>query len=280
MSMGINGVTQAANGTQYEAPTVKSSEDKLSKKAQDYLADLRSKYGDYDFIIANDSDDKKTLVKQSTKSVSAVFSTAEMERMAKDEKYAAEKLRNVDTAVRNGNKIAEDYGAVYEKGSNQNSGLYSINKKSQADRTALVDQLKADMESRKSQLIDLVHKTLSGQIDSFGKASDENSIWRTLASGKFTVDAATKAQAQKDISEDGYWGVKQTSQRLFDFASALAGDDVDKMKEMQAAMEKGYNQATKTWGRELPSISKDTIDAANKLFEDYYNSKKTEVITE
>ena len=279
MAMGINGVT-AANGTQYEAPTVKSSEDKLSKKAQDYLADLRSKYGDYDFIIANDSDDKKALVKQSTKSVSAVFSTAEMERMAKDEKYAAEKLRNVDTAVRNGNKIAEDYGAVYEKGSNQNSGLYSINKKSQADRTALVDQLKADMESRKSQLIDLVHKTLSGQIDSFGKASDENSIWRTLASGKFTVDAATKAQAQKDISEDGYWGVKQTSQRLFDFASALAGDDVDKMKEMQAAMEKGYKQATKTWGRELPSISKETIDAANKLFEDYYNSKKTEVITE
>ena len=280
MFMGINGVTQAANGTQYEAPTVKSSEDKLSKKAQDYLADLRSKYGDYDFIIANDSDDKKALVKQSTKSVSAVFSTAEMERMAKDEKYAAEKLRNVDTAVRNGNKIAEDYGAVYEKGSNQNSGLYSINKKSQADRTALVDQLKADMESRKSQLIDLVHKTLSGQIDSFGKASDENSIWRTLASGKFTVDAATKAQAQKDISEDGYWGVKQTSQRLFDFASALAGDDVDKMKEMQAAMEKGYKQATKAWGRELPSISKETIDAANKLFEDYYNSKKTEVITE
>ena len=280
MSMGINGVTQAANGTQYEAPTVKSSEDKLSKKAQDYLADLRSKYGDYDFIIANDSDDKKALVKQSTKSVSAVFSTAEMERMEKNEKYAAEKLRNVDTAVRNGNKIAEDYGAVYEKGFNQNSGLYSINKKSQADRTALVDQLKADMESRKSQLIDLVHKTLSGQIDSFGKASDENSIWRTLASGKFTVDAATKAQAQKDISEDGYWGVKQTSQRLFDFASALAGDDVDKMKEMQAAMEKGYKQATKTWGRELPSISKETIDAANKLFEDYYNSKKTEVITE
>ena len=50
-------------------------------------------------------------------------------------------------------------------------------------------------------------------------------------------------------SEDGYWGVKQTSQRLFDFASALAGDDVDKMKEMQAAMEKGYKMATKAWGR-------------------------------
>ena len=32
--------------------------------------------------------------------------------------------------------------------------------------------------------------------------------------------------------------------------------------------------ATKAWGRDLPSISKDTLDAANKLFEDYYKSKE------
>lgn len=112
MSMGINGVSQVGAGTQYEAPVVKSSEEKLSKKAQDYLADLRSKHSDYDFIIANDSDDKKALVKQSTKSVSVVFSTAEMERMAKDEKYAAEKLKNVNTAVKTGNKIAEEQGVT------------------------------------------------------------------------------------------------------------------------------------------------------------------------
>lgn len=39
--------------------------------------------------------------------------------------------------------------------------------------------------------------------------------------GDFTVDAATKAQAQKDISEDGYYGVKQTSERLFDLQVPL-----------------------------------------------------------
>ena len=125
MSMGIKGVSQVGAVAQYEASAVKSSEDKLSKKAQDYLADIRSKYGDYDFIIANDSDDKKALVKQSTKSTSVVFSTSEMERMAKDEKYAAQKLKNVDTAVRNGNKIAEGQGVTYEKGSTQSSGLSS-----------------------------------------------------------------------------------------------------------------------------------------------------------
>lgn len=88
------------------------------------------------------------------------------------------------------------------------------------------------------------------------------------------MDAATKAQAQEDISENGYYGVKQTSERLFDFAMALAGDDVDKMKEMQAAVEKGFKLATKAWGKELPEICSDTLEATNKLFEDYYASKE------
>jgi hypothetical protein len=95
-----------------------------------------------------------------------------------------------------------------------------------------------------------------------------------FANGEVTVSEAAKKQAQEDISEDGYWGVKQTSQRLFDFASALAGDDEEKMKKMQSAMEKGFKEATKAWGRDLPQISKDTLDAANKLFEEYYASKK------
>ena len=45
------------------------------------------------------------------------------------------------------------------------------------------------------------------------------------------------------------------------------------MKAMQKAMEKGYKEATKAWGKELPDISKKTLEAANKLFEDYYKSK-------
>jgi hypothetical protein len=88
------------------------------------------------------------------------------------------------------------------------------------------------------------------------------------------VDAATIAQAKEDVSEDGYYGVKQTSQRLFDFASALAGDDVDKMKEMQEAMQKGFEKATKAWGTTLPDICQQTMDAANQLFTDYYDSKQ------
>ena len=194
--------------------------------------------------------------------------------------------KNIDNIKVSEKKVtdskAEEVGVTYEKTESKESGLYKINKMSKEDRAALVNQLKADMENQKQQMLDLVNKTLSGQVGTLGKANDDN-FWRMLAGGNFKVDAATKAKAQADISEDGYWGVKQTSQRLFDFASALAGDDVDKMKEMQKAMHKGFNLATKAWGKKLPDISQRTMDAADSLFDNYYKSKETlerEVISE
>lgn len=167
--------------------------------------------------------------------------------------------------------------AVYEKATQESTKTpYSINKMSKEDRVALVKQLKADQESRQNSLTNLVSQMLGKQAGVYGIANGDDSIWKIFANGNFTVDAATKAQAQEDISEDGYWGVKQTSQRLFDFASALAGDDEDKMRQMQSAMEKGFKQATSAWGRNLPDISNQTLDAANKLFEEYYKSKQSE----
>lgn len=170
----------------------------------------------------------------------------------------------------------EEKEAVYEKSKAESKATYSINKMSASDRAALVQQLKQDQENRQQSLISLVHDMMNGQAKSYSLATGDDSIWRFLSSGNFKVDAATKAQAQADIAEDGYWGIAQTSQRLFDFASALAGDDVEKMQKMQQAMEKGFKQATAAWGKSLPEISQKTLEAANKLFEDYYKSKEAE----
>ncbi len=145
------------------------------------------------------------------------------------------------------------------------------NKMTESERNNLVAKLKADQEARQNQLMDMVHKLFNKQADTYGQSSD---MWKFLASGKFTVDAATKTQAQADIAEDGYYGVKKTSERMFEFAMALTGGDVDKMKEMQSAVEKGYKQAEKTWGGNLPDISKQTLDATNQLFEDYYKEQE------
>ena len=174
-------------------------------------------------------------------------------------------------------KTKEDNkAAVYEKAKPTDSKKepYKINKMSKEDRAALVKALKEEVEARQKQFLDLVTKTISGQGEKIAIANGNmDDIWKKLAKGDFTVSEAAKKQAQEEISDKGYWGVEQTSKRMFDYASALAGDDVDKMKAMQAAMEKGYKEATKAWGKDLPEISKKTLEAANKLFEDYYKSK-------
>lgn len=169
-------------------------------------------------------------------------------------------------------------GAVYEKSTQESDtkASYKVNKMSAEDREALVQQLKQDQENRQNQLLDIVNKMISGQASTFGQAtfgSVDDDFWKFLAKGDFTVDEETKAQAQKDIADDGYWGVEQTASRIFDFASALAGDDVDQMKKMQEAFTKGFKEAEKVWGNKLPDISYKTQDAVSKKFEDYYNSK-------
>ena len=185
-----------------------------------------------------------------------------------------------DTAAKADTATKNERGVVYDKTDSSKTdkkATYSINKMSSEDRAALVEQMKADTQSRQQQLVSIVQKMMTGQAatSSIASGNNSNDIWKFLAKGNFTVDAATKAQAQQDISEDGYYGVKQTSERLFDFASALAGDDVEKMKKMQAAMQKGFKQATGAWGKDLPDICQKTLDAANKKFEDYYKSKES-----
>jgi hypothetical protein len=191
--------------------------------------------------------------------------------------YAGTSAAKADTTAKTDSSAAEE-GVVYDKSSDTtdtSKATYTVNKMSAEDRAALVEQMKADQQSRQSQLTSLVQQMLGQQATTYANATD---MWKFLAKGNFTVDAQTKLQAQQDISEDGYYGVKQTAERLFDFASALAGDDVDKMKEMQEAMQKGFSQATKSWGQDLPDICQQTLDAANKKFEEYYASKQAETV--
>ena len=66
---------KAKNNTASEQ-AVKSSEDKLSSKAKNYLDNLRKNYGDYDFIVADAGDDRRALLDKSDKEFSVIFSNS------------------------------------------------------------------------------------------------------------------------------------------------------------------------------------------------------------
>lgn len=159
-------------------------------------------------------------------------------------------------------------GVIYEPSDSSAaiSSAATISDAKKLQREAIISQMKADSEARTAQLQDIVNQMISKQGSAYASASGDN-MWKILSSGDFTVDAATKKQAQEDISEDGYYGVKKTSDRIVDFAQALAGDDTSKLEDMRQAFIKGYKQATKTWGKELPQISQDTYKAVMDKFD-------------
>ena len=161
-----------------------------------------------------------------------------------------------------------EQGVIYEP---SNQTVADSAKKTYTPNTELINKLKADADERTSQLRSLVEKLITGQGNAIGNSDD---IWSFLRTGNFTVDAETKAQAQKDIAEDGYWGVEQTSSRILDFAKALSGGDPSKIEKLRDAFKQGFEQATKTWGATLPDISQRTYDATMKKFDDWANEGK------
>lgn len=153
--------------------------------------------------------------------------------------------------------------AVYEKSSD--AAETSV-KKTYTPNTELIQQMQADQENLKNQLLSYVQESLMGQGNALATSDD---MWKFLASGNYTVSAEAKAEAQKAIDEGGYWSAEKTADRIVEFAKALTGGDPDKIEDMRSAIEEGFKEATKTWGKDLPDITNDTKDLINKKLDEW-----------
>lgn len=181
--------------------------------------------------------------------------------------------QNKDVKTESSTETTEDTGVVYEP-SSKKSGTAASSKKNNKVDSDLVAKLKADSDARLSQLKGIVEQLISKQ----GTAAKNASIWdqfrQGILDGSISVDAATAQQAAEDISEDGYWGVKQTSERILDFAKAISGGDPEKAEKMRNAITEGFKAAAKLWGDDLPEISQKTYDAVMKGIDDWKNENE------
>lgn len=94
--------------------------------------------------------------------------------------------------------------------------------------------------------------------------------WKAAVGGETVeIDDETRAEAQALIAEDGYWGVKQTSERIFQLAVTNAGNDPAKLDQIKAAVEKGFDMAKEALGGTLPEISMNTFEAVMEKFDSW-----------
>lgn len=207
----------------------KSSEEKLSSKAKAYLEELRKTYGDYDFIIADGGADRKELLNQSDKEFSVMFSSAELERMASDEDYAAEQMRKVQTIVDMSNRIFEQFNIerAWEEGAPGDAMInklaISINDDGTMTLFAEVEKFSEKKQSYLDKVIEkrneqkkaeekLEEKTDEKKVNPY-KKDDEASIKKTVLKASSEEELIEKIQ---NINWDKVYG--ETVGAKFDFS--------------------------------------------------------------
>lgn len=105
------------------------------------------------------------------------------------------------------------------------------------------------------------NQTLQGWLDS--GAGILNFGGTKIDASRFSMpEVATNPEdAAKAVADGGAWSVDAVAGRLFDLASAIAGNDPEKLQEMRAAVEEGFKQAGAAWQGMTGSSSMPDITA-------------------
>ncbi len=158
---------------------------------------------------------------------------------------------------KNTDKSLEKDAVVYEKSGSENN----------IGPSETIAKLKQETATKTKALRDIVEKLINKQSDTVNKLLNPatKKDWEYIISN-YEIDQTTINEAKEAISENGYFGVKKTTERIMDFAKALSGGDPANIDALRDAVEKGFKKAEQAWGGELPSICGETYQAVMDEF--------------
>ncbi len=89
------------------------------------------------------------------------------------------------------------------------------------------------------------------------------------------ITTLTADEAQELVADDGYFGVEQTSDRIFKFAVGIAGGDPSRIDAIKEGVDRGFQEALDAFGGTLPDISYDTYDAVMEKLDNWVAEAQT-----
>lgn len=112
--------------------------------------------------------------------------------------------------------------------------------------------------------------TVTGRMGALGQLDDILSKFNLSDIGYEgkPLSELTQGDAAALVSDSGFFGMKNTANRVADFVIKGAGDNLDLLKAGLEGIKRGYDEATKLWGGALPDISQKTQELTLKLIED------------
>jgi len=84
------------------------------------------------------------------------------------------------------------------------------------------------------------------------------------------IDDDTREAAQLSIKEGGEYSPENVSDRIVKFAKAISGGDKSKMNLLRDAIDEGFKEAEKAFGK-LPEISSKTRELINQKLDEWEN---------
>jgi len=78
------------------------------------------------------------------------------------------------------------------------------------------------------------------------------------------ITQLSQSEASDLVSENGFFGIANTADRISNFIISAAGDDLQKLEAGKEGMLRGFKEAEKIWGGKLPEISQKTIEKATQ----------------
>jgi len=209
-------------------------------------------------------------------------------------KHVDNKIKSNDSKINTNSNAAvvtntpKEAAVVYEP-SIVKDELENYDKKGHIYNKSRIDELKSESDAKLNQLKEAVKSMIEAQgykfedimnllnnpdsITEDGKLIDENGNEITI-----NIDDETRQNAIDAISEDGYYGVKQTSSRMIEFAKIISGNNPSKLETIKEAITAGFEAAKENFGGELPDISQKTYDAVMDGLDKWANGDESSVV--
>jgi hypothetical protein len=131
--------------------------------------------------------------------------------------------------------------------------------------TATIQQLKDQSEQTYSQLREMVRQMLERQGLTFQDLKGFD--------GEIVVDEQARTEAAAAIAEGGPLSAEAVSDRIVEFAKAISGGDKTKLDTLRSAIDKGFSEAERILGGNLPEISHKTRELINEKLADWENEE-------
>ncbi len=118
-------------------------------------------------------------------------------------------------------------------------------------------ELSQSNSSAQNMLTNIVNNT---EIYDFiaGKEIDGGFSLKSIGYEGKAITELSSDEAKELVSDEGFFGVIETSSRVSSFVIDMAGDSVEALQEGRKGIIQGFEQAEKMWGGALPEISYET----------------------